>query len=163
MWCDNFQSNGWVGIATMDSVCTVSTNRISGCPIASYVAPLIHSRVLWRNTVRVRLLPFGIDLVAKLRKSNVFTSVCQAFCPHGGGGAWVAGQTATSADGTHPTRMHSCFKWHIDSVNLEHSGYNKSDLFIYTAELHRIFMQIVCCSHQSLSQSHILYIQKSFN
>ena len=25
-------------------------------------------------------------------------------------GACVAGETATAADGTHPTRMHSCYK-----------------------------------------------------
>ena len=27
----------------------------------------------------------------------------------GGGGACMAGETATAADGTHPTGMHSCF------------------------------------------------------
>ena len=26
------------------------------------------------------------------------------------GGAYVAGETATAADGTHPTGMHSCYK-----------------------------------------------------
>ena len=28
----------------------------------------------------------------------------------GGGGACVAGETATAADGTHPAGMHSCLK-----------------------------------------------------
>ena len=28
---------------------------------------------------------------------------------HGGGHAWQGGQTATEADGMHPTGMHSCF------------------------------------------------------
>ena len=79
----------------------------------------------------------------KLRKGNVFTSVCQEFCPRGGVQAQAQGglqggvqaqaqgvsrprprprgvcipacteadtpqQTATAADGTHPTGMHSC-------------------------------------------------------
>ena len=65
----------------------------------------------------------------KLQKGNVFTSVCQEFCPRGGGCThtpWAdthpAGQTphpppwpdttpqqtATGADGTLPTGMHSC-------------------------------------------------------
>ena len=49
---------------------------------------------------------------------NIFTSVCQEFCPRGGGvrsrggmhgrGACVAGKTAIEAGGTHPTGMHSC-------------------------------------------------------
>ena len=57
----------------------------------------------------------------KLRKGNVVTSVCQEFCPGGGclegdvhgrgdGGACMAGETATAADGTHPAGMHSCLK-----------------------------------------------------
>ena len=66
----------------------------------------------------------------RLRKGNVFTSVCQEeFCPQGGEvytpwgrhpqahTPWVntpwadtpPGQTATAADGAHHTRMHSCF------------------------------------------------------
>ena len=49
----------------------------------------------------------------KLRKGNVFRSVCQEFCPQGGGacvaGVCMAGDTATAADGTHPTGMHSCW------------------------------------------------------
>ena len=70
-------------------------------------------------------------------QGNFFTSVCQEFCPWGGGrgmrgwggcacrgvcmagvciagacmaGASVAGETATAADGTHPTGMHSCIR-----------------------------------------------------
>ena len=43
----------------------------------------------------------------KLQKGNVFTSVCQEFCPQGGG-VHPPRQTATAADGTHPTGMHSC-------------------------------------------------------
>ena len=36
---------------------------------------------------------------------------CMAGGVHGGGGVvCVAGDTVTSADGTHPTGMHSCFK-----------------------------------------------------
>ena len=31
-----------------------------------------------------------------------------AMCGEGGGGACVAEETATAADGTHPTGMHSC-------------------------------------------------------
>ena len=63
-----------------------------------------------------------------------FISVCQSFCSggmHGGGhvsrgacvagglgmcggrGACVAGETATAADGTHPTGMLSCSHWRI--------------------------------------------------
>ena len=59
----------------------------------------------------------------KLRKGNVFTPVCQSFCSAGGGGCLpqcMLGytntpgqtppqQTATAADGTYPTGMHSCF------------------------------------------------------
>ena len=72
-----------------------------------------------------------------LRKGNVFTSVCQKFCPgcrvcvagglhlrgyawwweacvaggmHGREGACMAGETATAADSTHPTGMHSCLR-----------------------------------------------------
>ena len=29
---------------------------------------------------------------------------------HGWGGACVAGETVTAADGTHPTGMHSCYR-----------------------------------------------------
>ena len=43
----------------------------------------------------------------KLRKGNVFTSVCQEFCPRGI--PPTPHQTATAADGTHPIVMHSCF------------------------------------------------------
>ena len=57
-----------------------------------------------------------------LRIGNVFTTVCQEFCPHGGVGGVVhlppgrhspgqtppLSQTATAAYGTHPTGMHSC-------------------------------------------------------
>ena len=56
---------------------------------------------------------------AKLRQGNVFRSVCQEFCPHWGEGGCLPQcmlgythpplQTATAADGTHPTGMHSCF------------------------------------------------------
>ena len=69
-------------------------------------------------------------LQTKLRKGNVFTSVCQEFCSQGGGvhhAPWAdtppgqthpeqtpprtdtPRQTATAVDGTHPTGMHSCF------------------------------------------------------
>ena len=61
----------------------------------------------------------------KLRKGNVFTSVCQEFCLQGGGvhppcrhapprpnmppgQKPPPRQTATAADGTHPTGMHCC-------------------------------------------------------
>ena len=37
------------------------------------------------------------------------------------GGACVAGETATAADGTHPTGMHSCFEFCFTEI----------DLFIY--------------------------------
>ena len=33
---------------------------------------------------------------------------CMAGGVRGGGGAFVAGETATAVDGTHPTGMHSC-------------------------------------------------------
>ena len=42
----------------------------------------------------------------KLRKGNVFTRVCQEFCPQGG--VYPPRQTATALDDTHPTGMHSC-------------------------------------------------------
>ena len=35
---------------------------------------------------------------------------CVAGGVHGGGGTCVAGETATEADGTHPTGMHSCYQ-----------------------------------------------------
>ena len=55
----------------------------------------------------------------KLRKGNVFTSVCQEFCPQRGkvytplaDTPWAdtppPNQTASATDGTHPTGMHSC-------------------------------------------------------
>ena len=47
----------------------------------------------------------------KLWKGNVFTSVCQEFCPQGGvhpPGQTPSRQTATAVDGTHPNGMHSC-------------------------------------------------------
>ena len=37
--------------------------------------------------------------------------VCVAGGMRGGGGACVAGEMATAADGTHPTEMHSCFSF----------------------------------------------------
>ena len=68
----------------------------------------------------------------KLRKGNVFTSVCQEFCPQWGvpprqtpppcrhpladtppGRHTPTHQTATAAGGTHPTGMHSCIKMPI--------------------------------------------------
>ena len=68
---------------------------------------------------------------------NVFTSVCQEFCPQGGRvhtplwadlGRHPPRQTphstvttspkmATAADGTHPTGMHSCLMWILDLWN----------------------------------------------
>ena len=54
----------------------------------------------------------------KLRKGNVFTSVCQEFCQgevytllsrHPPADTPLPQQTATAADGTHPTGMHSCY------------------------------------------------------
>ena len=50
----------------------------------------------------------------KLRKGNVFISVCQEFCPEGGftpPGRPPPRQTATAADGMHPTGMHSCLEF----------------------------------------------------
>ena len=66
-----------------------------------------------------------------IRQDNIFTSVCQKFCPRGASASVHAGihppgrhhllplgrhpppqQTATAADGTHPTGMHS---WFINS------------------------------------------------
>ena len=53
----------------------------------------------------------------KLRKGYVFTCVCLSTggIMRGRGHAWrefggvcVTGETATAADGTHPTGMHSC-------------------------------------------------------
>ena len=58
--------------------------------------------------------------IPQLRKGYVFTSVCQQFCPQGGGEggvcmakgeACVARETSTAADGAHPTGMHSCYPW----------------------------------------------------
>ena len=65
---------------------------------------------------------YSLPFATKLRQGNIFTSVCQEFCPRGGG--WSASvhagihhplgrhppqQTTTAADGTHPTGMHSCY------------------------------------------------------
>ena len=47
-------------------------------------------------------------LQTKLWKGNVFTSVCQEFCPPP-----PRQQTATAADGPHPTGMHSCLSLHF--------------------------------------------------
>ena len=46
----------------------------------------------------------------KLRKGNTFTSVCQTrqTSPQ---------QTATAADGTHPTGIHSCFVLHSNDIH----------------------------------------------
>ena len=89
----------------------------------------------------------------KLRQGNIFTSVCQEFCPQRGSASVHAGvhtplgrppcrhplgrnppgkhpptpwtdihsplptqQTATAADGTHPTEMHTCFEKKFCSV-----------------------------------------------
>ena len=64
--------------------------------------------------------------LTKLRKGNVFTPVCQSFCSQGVSASVHAGihnppgqthplcpvhagiDSATAADGTHPTGMHSC-------------------------------------------------------
>ena len=81
-----------------------------------------------------------LSFFTKLRKCNVFTSVWQEFCPQGEGRytppwqtspprqtpPWTdttlplgrhhppPGQTATAADDTHPTGIHSCFAvWSI--------------------------------------------------
>ena len=67
-------------------------------------------------------------LQMKVRKGNVFRSLCQEFCPQGRGKCtpWADTprqthhprpdrhpspnkQMATAADGTHPTEIHSCF------------------------------------------------------
>ena len=46
---------------------------------------------------------------------------CMAGGVHGRGHAWwgvcMAGETATAADGTHPTGMHSCFKRNLDDIS----------------------------------------------
>ena len=70
----------------------------------------------------------------KLRKGNVFTPVCPSFCSRGGRCAlpplgrhpldkhppWAdtPRQTATAADGTHPTGMHSCFPVYFSNLLL---------------------------------------------
>ena len=74
----------------------------------------------------------------KLRKGNVFTSVCQEFClrgclpdtywqtrqtpPLGRHPPWQADtptqQMATATDGMHPTEMHSCFEGDISFIYL---------------------------------------------
>ena len=41
---------------------------------------------------------------------QAWQGACMTGCVHGGGGgACVAGETATPAGGTHPTGMHSCY------------------------------------------------------
>ena len=41
-------------------------------------------------------------------------SVCGRVCmAGGGGGAYVAGETATATDSTHPTGMHSCYQTNV--------------------------------------------------
>ena len=70
-----------------------------------------HSR---SNMVTKSPLHFYYRPQTKLQKGNVFTSVCQEFCPQGEGGVhhlWAdtpPPPTATAVDGTHPTGMHSC-------------------------------------------------------
>ena len=77
----------------------------------------------------MRFLPSA----SKLRQGNIFRSVCQEFCPHGGGclpqcmlGYTPLGrhpppqQTATAADGKHPTGMHSCFTVCSGEKNLKY-------------------------------------------
>ena len=70
----------------------------------------------------MRFLPSA----SKLRQGNIFRSVCQEFCPHGGGvclsACWDTPpqQTATAADGTHPTGMHSCFTVCSGEKNLKY-------------------------------------------
>ena len=52
----------------------------------------------------------------------IAVGVCVVGGMHGRGvsgrrGAYMAGETATAADGTHPTGMHSCFGKRIDYMN----------------------------------------------
>ena len=63
-----------------------------------------------RNSARHRYSARYYRPQTKLRKGNVFTSVCQEFCPHGRRSVhppWadtpLPRQTASAADGTHPT------------------------------------------------------------
>ena len=78
----------------------------------------------WQNLFYDTLL---LPPATKLGQSNIFTSVCQEFCPRGGVcpiACWdtppepevdtprhsACWQIRQQAGGTHPTGMHTCFK-----------------------------------------------------
>ena len=54
----------------------------------------------------------GMDGGGCVWQGTCMVGVCVAGGVHGGGSVWhgvcMVGETATAADGTHPTGMHSC-------------------------------------------------------
>ena len=52
-------------------------------------------------------------LKRSLGQDSIFRSVCQSFCPRGGGVCMArgvhAGEMAIEAGATHPTGIHSCY------------------------------------------------------
>ena len=87
---------------------------------------------------------FLLPSATKLQQGNVFTPVCQSFCSQGVSASVHAGKhppgrytplgwytlpragtpptTVTAADGTHPTEVHSCWKYVLDEAG---KGYLK--------------------------------------
>ena len=103
-------------------LCSLCNRNCRGIAIVTFKTTL--STVLKSHSVAPCSFVTGIHYhrpQTKLRKGNVFTSVCQEFCLSGGcipvcmgGGVCLGGvcaqppEMATAADGTHPTGMHSC-------------------------------------------------------
>ena len=115
------------GFDTNVAVCVIKPKKFV-CYEQKFLRQLL---VMFTNNTAYTHHKFFIT-VPKLncRKVMFFTSVCEEFCPLGGGCTWqgayvagghawqrsmhgggrgacVAGETATAADGTHPTGMHS--------------------------------------------------------
>ena len=115
------------------------------------------------------------------RDGNVFTSVCQEFCPRGEGGGWISQHVigrqphrqtpprqtpplrqtppstkmATEAGGTHPTGIHSCsgrVLTHIIQIVIQLSKLKKrSSVTCHSAESWTLRLK-----HSLLTKIHVL-------
>ena len=114
---ESFYAEGFKWLLRRD-VCVRVWIRVRVIVLSSlyvwYLYDYLHPRLTWAQT---RNITCFYRTQTKLQKGNVFTSVCQEFCPWGGVhrplGRYTPDrhpnhQKATAADGTHTTGMHSC-------------------------------------------------------
>ena len=73
---------------------------------------------------------------------------------HGRGGAWVTGETATAADGTHPTGMHSCCeKLHYISWIENNKRFYSCDIYGTLSSTRLIYEEQLSCALMATSLS----------